>query len=330
MDRKTEKRTERWTEKRTESQKDREKNRKTEGQKKTEKQKDRWTEGQDREKERKTEGQRKGQKEKDRWTEKRTERKKDRWTEKRTERHTKGQKDREKDRWIEGQTDRRRKGQTDRLCPTGLVRHLSLSPCRRGGPGAGSGGGGHRAERAGRARAGRAGRPRELQLQLGRPLQFLDELGETRRHHGILSSGERRKHNAGGMRSRDYAWTVLCPPGSGLIRKFYFVDSPLSWANAQRHCRDNCTDLASINSTADMDTVLNTTNLPSGTAWIGLYRDCRESWRWSGGELVTFTHWRSQLPCAVLNAAGFWEERDCSEEDYFICESQGINLYLFN
>ncbi|XP_069055008.1 proteoglycan 3-like [Lepisosteus oculatus] len=72
-----------------------------------------------------------------------------------------------------------------------------------------------------------------------------------------------------------------------------------------------------------MDTVLNTTNLPSGTAWIGLYRDCRESWRWSGGEVVTFTHWRSQLPCAVLNAAGFWEERDCSEEVYFICESQG-------
>ncbi|MBN3317936.1 MRC2 protein, partial [Atractosteus spatula] len=67
-----------------------------------------------------------------------------------------------------------------------------------------------------------------------------------------------------------------------------------------------------------MDTVLNTTNLPSGTAWMGL-----ESWWWTGREVVTFTHWRSQLPCAALNAAGFWEERDCSEENYFICESQG-------
>ncbi|MBN3315245.1 MRC2 protein, partial [Atractosteus spatula] len=75
-----------------------------------------------------------------------------------------------------------------------------------------------------------------------------------------------------------------------------------------------------------MDTVLHTTNLPSGPAWIGLYRDCRESWRWSGGEVVTFTHWRSQLPCAVLNAAGFWEERNCSEENYFICESQGYKV----
>ncbi|MBN3315246.1 MRC1 protein, partial [Atractosteus spatula] len=87
----------------------------------------------------------------------------------------------------------------------------------------------------------------------------------------------------------------LCPPGSGLIRKFYFVDSPLSWADAQRHCRDTYTDLASISSTADMDTVLHTTNLPSGPAWIGLYRDCRESWQWSGGEVVTFTHWRRGL-----------------------------------
>ncbi|XP_069054020.1 macrophage mannose receptor 1-like isoform X1 [Lepisosteus oculatus] len=119
------------------------------------------------------------------------------------------------------------------------------------------------------------------------------------------------------------AVAVLCPPGSGHIRKFYFVDSPLNWTDAQRHCRDNYTDLASINSTADMDTVLNTTNLPNVAAWIGLYRDCRENWRWSGGEVVTFTHWRSRLPCAVLNAAGFWEERDCSEENYFICERQG-------
>ncbi|XP_069054026.1 macrophage mannose receptor 1-like isoform X2 [Lepisosteus oculatus] len=116
---------------------------------------------------------------------------------------------------------------------------------------------------------------------------------------------------------------VLCPPGSGLIRKFYFVDSPLNWTDARRHCRDNYTDLASINSTADMDTVLNTTNLPNVTAWMGLYQDCRESWRWSGGEVVTFTHWRSRLPCAVLNATGFWEERNCSKENYFICESQG-------
>ncbi|XP_069054034.1 macrophage mannose receptor 1-like [Lepisosteus oculatus] len=119
------------------------------------------------------------------------------------------------------------------------------------------------------------------------------------------------------------AVAVLCPPGSGHIRKFYFVDSPLNWTDAQRHCRDNYTDLATINSTADMDTVLNTPNLPSGTAWIGLYRDCRESWRWSGGEVVTFTHWRSRLPCAVLNATGFWEERNCSKENFFICESQG-------
>uniref|UniRef100_W5LVC7 C-type lectin domain-containing protein n=1 Tax=Lepisosteus oculatus TaxID=7918 RepID=W5LVC7_LEPOC len=116
---------------------------------------------------------------------------------------------------------------------------------------------------------------------------------------------------------------VLCPPGSGLIRKFYFVDSPLNWTDARRHCRDNYTDLASISSTADMDTVLNTTNLPNVTAWIGLYRDCRENWRWSGGEVVTFTHWRSRLPCAVLNATGFWEERNCSKENFFICESQG-------
>ncbi|MBN3321496.1 MRC2 protein, partial [Atractosteus spatula] len=112
--------------------------------------------------------------------------------------------------------------------------------------------------------------------------------------------------------------------GSGHIGKFYFVDSPLNWTDAQRHCRDTYTDLASINSTAEMDTVLHTTNLPSGPAWIGLYRDCRESWRWSGGEVVTFTHWRSQLPCAALNAAGFWEERDCSEENFFVCESQAL------
>ncbi|XP_069054195.1 C-type mannose receptor 2-like [Lepisosteus oculatus] len=157
--------------------------------------------------------------------------------------------------------------------------------------------------------------------------------------------GEREEREAGGFKpgARSHAAPSPLSGSARMERKglvlLFLTGGPVTLLPGQRTCSSALSswirphqevllcgltpDLASVNSTADMDTVLNTTNLPSGTAWIGLYRDCRESWRWSGGEVVTFTHWRSQLPCAVLNAAGFWEERDCSEEVYFICESQG-------
>ncbi|XP_066580512.1 C-type mannose receptor 2 [Amia ocellicauda] len=117
--------------------------------------------------------------------------------------------------------------------------------------------------------------------------------------------------------------TVLCPLGSCHFRQFYFINKTLNWTEAQMYCRDNYTDLASIDNAQELDQLLNVTHSPgTETAWIGLRRDCRENWQWSDGEELRFTHWKSHLPCAALNTEGSWENRSCQETNYFICETQ--------
>ncbi|XP_066580871.1 secretory phospholipase A2 receptor [Amia ocellicauda] len=137
-------------------------------------------------------------------------------------------------------------------------------------------------------------------------------------------SPERRDHaSVEGKGRLILLLTVLCPLGSCHFRQFYFINKTLNWTEAQRYCRDNYTDLASIDKQKELDQLLNVTHSPgTETAWIGLRRDCRENWQWSDGEELRFTHWKSHLPCTALNTEGSWENRSCQETNYFICETQ--------
>ncbi|MEQ2281219.1 hypothetical protein AMECASPLE_028091, partial [Ameca splendens] len=124
----------------------------------------------------------------------------------------------------------------------------------------------------------------------------------------------------------------------GQTRQYYFVSTPQTWTNAQSVCRRDYTDLATIENMADVDAVLRTTSNYSGLAWIGLYDELSDSWKWSlndssfyGVGQYTFRNWISGSPnnlggqqyCVRLLSdntyLGGWDDRQCSDLRRFLC-----------
>ncbi|XP_047241540.1 uncharacterized protein LOC124880462 [Girardinichthys multiradiatus] len=122
-------------------------------------------------------------------------------------------------------------------------------------------------------------------------------------------------------------------------RQYYFVNTSLTWTNAQSFCRSDYTDLATIENTADVDAFLRTNLNFSGKAWIGLYDDTINSWKWSlndssfyGPGQDTFRNWFPTQPddnsgqqhCVTfygssVDSLGRWDDADCMSTMQFVC-----------
>uniref|UniRef100_A0AAZ1XWB8 Uncharacterized protein n=1 Tax=Oreochromis aureus TaxID=47969 RepID=A0AAZ1XWB8_OREAU len=119
--------------------------------------------------------------------------------------------------------------------------------------------------------------------------------------------------------------------------QYYYVSTSLNWTEAQSHCRDAYTDLATIESTADVDVVRSIATNAS-KAWIGLHDDLENSWRWSlndssfyGQGETTFRNWYTSQPnnlfgqqyCVVLLSGspynGTWDDLECDNMLNFVC-----------
>ncbi|KAM9499616.1 C-type mannose receptor 2-like [Salvelinus alpinus] len=115
---------------------------------------------------------------------------------------------------------------------------------------------------------------------------------------------------------------------SCLSHQFHFVNTNKTWTEAQRYCRQNYTDLASIDDMADMNKLNNTVEAWSLTepAWIGL---CNTSWRWSPGDtkLKSEGFWdksKSQPnngnnEFCVWMQNGLWHDENCGKQHNFVC-----------
>ncbi|XP_029555278.1 secretory phospholipase A2 receptor-like [Salmo trutta] len=114
---------------------------------------------------------------------------------------------------------------------------------------------------------------------------------------------------------------------SCLSHQFHFVNISKNWTEAQSYCKQNYTDLASIDDMADMNRLNNTVEAGVLTepAWIGLYNT---SWRWSLGdtELGTVVFWGPKQPNNVNNNEfcvwmqnGSWHDENCSTQHNFVC-----------
>uniref|UniRef100_H2LGE0 C-type lectin domain-containing protein n=1 Tax=Oryzias latipes TaxID=8090 RepID=H2LGE0_ORYLA len=118
-------------------------------------------------------------------------------------------------------------------------------------------------------------------------------------------------------------------------RQFYFVNTPLNWRDAQSVCRQNYTDLATIENTADVDAVIVALSSYTGKAWIGLRDDMVNSWRWSlsdssfyGVGEATFRYWTSgepnnyngkQLCVRLYGNNADWDDDECTNPRPFVC-----------
>ncbi|XP_053505344.1 C-type lectin domain family 10 member A-like, partial [Ictalurus furcatus] len=121
---------------------------------------------------------------------------------------------------------------------------------------------------------------------------------------------------------------------SASSRQYHFVNKNKSWTEAQRYCRENYTDLATVDNMEEMNTLLNTVNVSYlGLAWIGLYDDL-DSWRWSldddsfykEGEKM-FRGWYHEPDnyngkelCVFIRYDGEWSDGDCNNDLTFVCD----------
>nr|XP_021324716.1 C-type mannose receptor 2 isoform X2 [Danio rerio] len=131
----------------------------------------------------------------------------------------------------------------------------------------------------------------------------------------------------------NYAFPFICYSGLGSSRQYYFMNQFLSWNEAQRFCRQNYTDLATIDNMEEMNRLINTVNGSySGSAWIGQYDDVN-SWRWSledndfyqEGER-DYRNWYHEPDntggkelCVYMNSNGKWYDTSCDYTQKFVC-----------
>ncbi|XP_059190140.1 macrophage mannose receptor 1-like isoform X2 [Centropristis striata] len=118
-------------------------------------------------------------------------------------------------------------------------------------------------------------------------------------------------------------------------RQYHVINEKKTFTEAQRYCRENYTDLATVDSMEDVE-ILNRTAETAGVssvAWIGLYDDVN-SWRWSlsntsfyrPGE-EEFRRWATGEPdnyrsaeyCTVMNEEGRWYDLGCKANNQAVC-----------
>ncbi|XP_059367597.1 macrophage mannose receptor 1-like [Carassius carassius] len=129
------------------------------------------------------------------------------------------------------------------------------------------------------------------------------------------------------------ALPFICYSASASSHQYHFVNESKTWTEAQSYCRQNYTDLATVDNMEEMNRLINTDNGSySGSAWIGLYDDVN-SWRWSledndfyqEGER-DFRNWLHEPDnsggnelCVFMDSNGEWADYSCDHPYTFVC-----------
>ncbi|XP_058618096.1 macrophage mannose receptor 1-like [Onychostoma macrolepis] len=115
-------------------------------------------------------------------------------------------------------------------------------------------------------------------------------------------------------------------PHSALYRPYHYINTAMSWPEAQRYCRERFTDLATVDSMDDVNRLVNVVDAGySGSVWIGLKWGTQKRWSWSNGENTTsqYYNWASGQPNADGDCAaiyyGAWHDKSCDLNQYFVC-----------
>ncbi|KAK9530477.1 hypothetical protein VZT92_011973 [Zoarces viviparus] len=175
-------------------------------------------------------------------------------------------------------------------------------------------------------------------LKEGGEASWLWSVGASQTSDGLAvytnwASAPDPSHHCGGMRG-DGKWSsalcnatlpFVCQGGEGSSR-LYVVLQEKSWRQAQKHCRLNDADLASVRSQTENQALQQifhqSVNLSS--FWIGLFRD---EWKWSDQSHSSFRHWETAQPnddgvCGLVRTAlsgKNWYDRGCTSRFPFFC-----------
>uniref|UniRef100_A0A3B3CZ06 C-type lectin domain-containing protein n=1 Tax=Oryzias melastigma TaxID=30732 RepID=A0A3B3CZ06_ORYME len=118
-----------------------------------------------------------------------------------------------------------------------------------------------------------------------------------------------------------------------LFHQYHFVDQRLNWTEAQTYCRQKYTDLATIETSEEMDQLMETVSSAGYKSgfWIGLYIEI--NWRWSDGFSGSFTgnsyetsvnpsNCLSDQICMIVywhSEHHHWSDSNCSSVFPFVC-----------
>uniref|UniRef100_A0A668A2H3 C-type lectin domain-containing protein n=1 Tax=Myripristis murdjan TaxID=586833 RepID=A0A668A2H3_9TELE len=122
----------------------------------------------------------------------------------------------------------------------------------------------------------------------------------------------------------------LCTLPSCFPRHYHLIEQNKTWSEAQSHCRQHHTDLATVASKEEVDALNDVlAEHDQDDVWIGLHG----GWRWSlenktyyGEGEAEFRMWEEDQPdnhrneyCAVLKDKEWWDYR-CHDKRYFISQ----------
>ncbi|XP_047193853.1 C-type mannose receptor 2-like [Hippoglossus stenolepis] len=118
----------------------------------------------------------------------------------------------------------------------------------------------------------------------------------------------------------------VCYRGTLEDSDFVLVETAKNWSEAQRHCREHFTDLATVRNDGDSEKI-HELKTPDKWAWIGLYRD--PQLYWSDGSNYSFSSWYQdvnplglrKVVCGVAEKGGNWRLIPCEERKPFVCYS---------
>ncbi|CAK6965269.1 macrophage mannose receptor 1-like [Scomber scombrus] len=120
----------------------------------------------------------------------------------------------------------------------------------------------------------------------------------------------------------------ICYQGTQLDPQFVYISKSMNWSSAQRYCRENYIDLATVRDDTENQQIQNLK--PSGGwAWIGLFRN--PDTYWSDGSGSSFTYWDGGshplgslsrfCGAAAVQKSGKWKAKSCEDRLPFVCYS---------
>ncbi|XP_058250083.1 macrophage mannose receptor 1-like [Hemibagrus wyckioides] len=126
------------------------------------------------------------------------------------------------------------------------------------------------------------------------------------------------------------SFLLLCGTALGQRREYVYMGTKMTWSAAQRFCRENYVDLATITSDDENLRTMQTANSYTSEykVWIGLNRSAPLSdvWQWSDGDTSGYFKWSVGQPdnwnnCenCVRTEVGGWNDANCETPSTFFC-----------